>query len=106
MRVGNNKTTFLLASSEPVLLAAIEPVLLAAGVRVEVVLTAQAALSAMSAASRPDLVLLDVELPGMPMGQLLAALRAETAAGALSDCSDFGHCDAGVDRPAGRRRHR
>ena len=84
MRVGNNKTTFLLASSEPVLLAAIEPVLLAAGVRVEVVLTAQAALSAMSAASRPDLVLLDVALPGMPVGQLLAALRAETSGRPLS----------------------
>jgi diguanylate cyclase (GGDEF)-like protein len=78
MRVGNNQSTFLLASSEPALLAAIEPVLLEAGVRVEVVLTAQAALSAMSAADRPDLALLDAGLPGMPVGQLLAALRAET----------------------------
>jgi diguanylate cyclase (GGDEF)-like protein len=79
MRVGNNQSTFLLASSDPALLAAVETVLLAAGVRVEVVLTAQAALSAMSAADRPDLALLDVGLPGMPMGQLLAALRAESS---------------------------
>ena len=73
MRVGNH-LTFLLASSEPALLTASEPVLLAAGVRVEVVLTAQAALEAMTSATPPALALLDANLAGMPMGQLLAAV--------------------------------
>ena len=73
-----NQPSFLLASPEPALLAAVEPVLLAGGARVEVVLSAEAALKAMNAANPPDLALLDVTLPGMPMGQLLAALQAET----------------------------
>ena len=74
---GNSHSTFLLASSEPALLAAVEPVLRAGGARVEVVLSAEAVLTAMKAAHAPELVLMDVNLPGMPMGQLLAALRAE-----------------------------
>lgn len=75
---GNHHSTILLASPEPALLAAVEPVLQAAGTRVEVVLTAEAALNAMKAAHAPELALLDVGLAGMPMGQLLAALRMET----------------------------
>jgi two-component system cell cycle response regulator len=74
----NNQLRFLLASPEPALLAALEPVLLATGVRVEVVLTAEAALAAARSDKLPDLALLDAALPDMPMGQLLAALRAET----------------------------
>jgi diguanylate cyclase (GGDEF)-like protein len=74
----NHHPTFLLASPEPALLAAVEPVLLAAGARVEVVLSAEAVLASMKAANPPCLALLDATLPGMPMGQLLAALRAET----------------------------
>jgi diguanylate cyclase (GGDEF)-like protein len=69
---------FLLASHEPALLSATEPILLALGVRVEVVLSAQAALAAMTSHNAPDLALVDANLPDMPMGQLLAALRAET----------------------------
>jgi len=71
--------TFLLASPEPVLLLAIQPLLSAAGERVEVVLTAEAALAAMTAPHRPRLALLDECLPGMPIGQLLAASRAQAA---------------------------
>lgn len=71
-----NPLVFLLASPEPALLAAIEPVLLESGPRVEVVLSAEAALAAMTAPNPPTLALLDVNLPGMPMGQLLATARA------------------------------
>ena len=69
--------TFLLASGDPFLLHAIEPALLAAGARVPVVLSADAALAAMTAPDPPSLALLDVSLPGMATGQLLAAARAE-----------------------------
>ncbi len=74
--------TFLLASPEPALLAAIEPILSAAGERVEVVLSAQAALASMTAPLPPGLALLDESLHGMPIGQLIAAARAQSA-GAL-----------------------
>jgi diguanylate cyclase (GGDEF)-like protein len=70
---------YLLASPDPALLARLEPVLLAAGARVEIVLSAEAALAELTAAQSPGLALLDVSLPGMPMGQLLAAVRAEAA---------------------------
>jgi diguanylate cyclase (GGDEF)-like protein len=73
----SSHSTFLLASPEPALLASVEPALLAAGARVEVVLSAQAALNSMKAVNPPALALLDATLPGMPMGQLLAAMRAE-----------------------------
>ncbi len=76
--LGNNPLTFLLASPEPELLSAVEPVLLALGIRVEVVLSAQAAFAAMTSPRSTDLALLDARLPGMPMGQLLAAVRAES----------------------------
>jgi diguanylate cyclase (GGDEF)-like protein len=69
---------FLLASSDTDLLAAIEPTLLAAGARVDIVLSAQAALASVSGPRPPNLILLDAQLPGMPMGQLLAAIRAES----------------------------
>jgi diguanylate cyclase (GGDEF)-like protein len=72
--------TFLLASPEPALLAAIEPLLLDAGARVEVVLSAQAALASMIAPHPPSLALLDESLPGMPIAQLLAAARAHAEA--------------------------
>ena len=75
--------TFLLASPDTDLLAAIEPTLLAAGTRVEIVLSAQAALASISGPRSPSLVLLDAQLPGMPMGQLLAAVRAEAESARL-----------------------
>ena len=70
-------TTFLLASAEPALLARVEPVFLTAGIRVNVVLAAEAALAAMTGPHPPDLALLDAALPGMEMGRLLAAARAD-----------------------------
>jgi diguanylate cyclase (GGDEF)-like protein len=76
--LANSPLTFLLASPEPALLAAVEPVLLAAGARVEVVLTAHASLASMATPNPPGLALLDANLPGMAMGQLLAVMRSET----------------------------
>jgi two-component system, cell cycle response regulator len=72
-----NSPTFLLASSEPALLTAIEPVLAARGGRVQVVLSAQSALEAMSAHHPPTLAVLDQALPGMALGQLLASVLAD-----------------------------
>ncbi len=69
---------FVLASADPALLGAIEPMLLAAGARVEIVLSAQAALTAITGPSSPGLALIDSSLPGMPTGQLVAAARAQT----------------------------
>lgn len=68
---------FLLASPDPAVLAAVEPVLLHSGARVEVVLTAQAALAAVNGVDPPQLALVDETLPGMPAGQLVAALRIQ-----------------------------
>jgi diguanylate cyclase (GGDEF)-like protein len=65
----------LLASHDPEFLAAVEPALESAGVRLKVVLSAEAAREAMLAAQPPDLVLLDTELPGIDTGQLLAGVR-------------------------------
>ncbi|MGB7546343.1 MAG: GGDEF domain-containing response regulator [Terracidiphilus sp.] len=72
----SNPLAILLASHDPILLAAMEPVLAASGARVEIVLSAEAALTAMNAPRPPGLALLDVDLPGMATGQLLAAARA------------------------------
>jgi diguanylate cyclase (GGDEF)-like protein len=78
--LANNSPTFLLASNEPALLSTIEPLLLAAGARVEIVLSAEAALASMTAANPPNLALLDANLPGLDpsldMSQLLTAVRA------------------------------
>lgn len=68
--------TFLLASPEPGLLSLIEPALSASGPRVEVVLSAESALAAISAPTPPALALLDVNLPEMETGELLARARA------------------------------
>jgi diguanylate cyclase (GGDEF)-like protein len=74
----NSKSMFLLASAEPALLAAMEPVLAAGGARVKVFLSAETALPALTAAEAPTLALIDADLPGMVMGELLATVRAET----------------------------
>lgn len=66
---------FLLASHDPALLTAMEPVLLAACKCVQVVLSAQDALSACDTPTPPGLLLLDDRLPGMETGLLLASLR-------------------------------
>jgi diguanylate cyclase (GGDEF)-like protein len=69
---------FVLASPDPALLAALEPVLAVDGARVEIFLSAEAALPALTADQTPTLALIDVSLPGMEMGQLLATARAES----------------------------
>ncbi len=75
--LAHSTPTFLLASAEPALLSAVEPVLAAGGASVEVVLSAEAALPALTGPHAPTLALIDVNLPGMEMGRLLAAARAE-----------------------------
>ncbi len=78
--LANTQPIFLLASHEPALLTAMEPVLNASGAHVEIVLSAEAALAAMTAPQPPSLALLDVDLPGMAPGlngsELLATVRA------------------------------
>jgi diguanylate cyclase (GGDEF)-like protein len=69
--------TYLLASPDPDLLRDLEPELAACGARIAVALSVEAALAALTAAHPPALALLDVRLPGMEIGQLLAAVRAE-----------------------------
>lgn len=73
----SHQPNFLLASHDPALLSVIEPMLAAAGARVEIVLSADAALAAMIAPKARDLLLLDETLPGMDTGRLLAAVHAE-----------------------------
>jgi diguanylate cyclase (GGDEF)-like protein len=46
--------------------------------RVEVVLSAQAALSVITSAHPPSLMLIDIDLPGMPIPQLVAAARGQS----------------------------
>jgi len=76
---GHSVPTYLLASAEPALLASIEPVLAAGGARVEVHLSAEATLAALTSVHPPELAVLDANLPGMEMDGLLAAARAEAA---------------------------
>ena len=83
--------TFLLASPDPSLLAAFEPVLAASGARVEIVLSAEAALAAFAADRPITLALLDANLlsreqggdRSMDMGQLLAAACSDPNRGRL-----------------------
>ncbi len=72
----HDSPTLLLASPDPVLLGAVEPLLRSAGVRLEVVLSAEAALAFLAGGNQPALLLLDAKQSGMPIGQLLAAARA------------------------------
>ena len=74
------KSTLLLASPDPAILSALEPPLAASCANVQVVLSAEAALAALTALQPPSLALLDVNLPGMEIGRLLAAVRAEQEA--------------------------
>ncbi len=67
--------TILLASHDPSLLASIEPVLTAADAQVKVVLSGEAAQSALTGPQPPDLVLLDAQLPGVHLGQMITTAR-------------------------------
>jgi diguanylate cyclase (GGDEF)-like protein len=73
--LANSPPTFLLASPEPALLAMFEPALAADGARVEIFLSAEPALAALTAAHAPTLALIDANLPGMEIGQLLTEVR-------------------------------
>ena len=67
---------FLLASPDSLLLQVVEPVLRGFGAPVKVVLDAAAALDVLSEICAPTLAVLDIALPGMEMGQMLARIRA------------------------------
>ena len=73
--------TVLLASPDPALLAAVESAVHQAGARVEVVLSAKAALDAMAAPTPPDLVLLDVNFCGLPPQNSITHWAAKVRAG-------------------------
>ena len=81
------QSTFLLASHDPVLLSAVEPVLLATGAEVEVVLSLEAALDAISGIEPPTLVLLDAGLPAldprMSIERVLAGARGDERLAAI-----------------------
>lgn len=68
--------TCLLASPEPALLALVEPILLACGTRVEVALSAQMALDVIEAGTPLAMALIDANLRGMDIGDLLIRARA------------------------------
>jgi len=72
----NCPSAFLLASPDPSVLSIVEPVLLSYGVPVKIVLDAQAALSELTAECSPAFAVLDMALPGMEIGQLLAHARS------------------------------
>jgi diguanylate cyclase (GGDEF)-like protein len=71
------KTTYLLASNEPALLADVEQVLAASGIQILIVLSANAALEAMTCTDGPAAAWLDGRLTGLDLGRFLAAVRAE-----------------------------
>jgi diguanylate cyclase (GGDEF)-like protein len=75
--LANSTPVYLLASPDRALLADLEPVLAADGARVEIFLSAEGALLALTAAHAPTLALIDVNLPGMEIGQLLAMARTK-----------------------------
>jgi diguanylate cyclase (GGDEF)-like protein len=82
--LASNQPTFLLASHEPALLSALEPVLNAAGARVEVVLSAEAALAAMTGPQPLGMALIDANLPGTEPDTTLFQLLANAHASAGS----------------------
>jgi diguanylate cyclase (GGDEF)-like protein len=73
------RSTLLLGSNSPVLIAGLEPVLLSCGARVIVETTSERALQVMNGPEPPALVLLDLDLHGMEIGQLPASARIEKA---------------------------
>ena len=65
--------TFLLGSGSARLSSVVRPALLDGGSRVEIARSAKAVLAALAGPAVPGLLLLDANLPGMPINQLLAA---------------------------------
>lgn len=74
-----HQSLFLLASSDPAVLHTVEPVLQASGALVHIAMNATSALSILSGDTPPTLVVLDTGLPGMELGQVLAAARAQSS---------------------------
>lgn len=76
--------TYLLASADPELLSRVELALLCAGAQVNLALSAEAVLAASCGSNPPHGILLDDRLTGMPMDQLLTALRSGKGGSGLS----------------------
>jgi len=72
----HDSPAILLASHDSALLGAVEPLLRAAAARVEVALSAEAAVAFLVGGNVPTLFVLDARLPEMPTSQLLAAVRS------------------------------
>jgi two-component system, cell cycle response regulator len=66
----------LLASREPSLLYAMEPILARMGAHVDVAFSTHTALAILTAPTAPRLALLDAQLPGIPIPELLARARS------------------------------
>ena len=77
----NSLRACLLASHDSALLSAFEPLLRNRCAEMQIALSAEAALAAMTDVPAPDLALLDVNLPGMATSQLLAPARADGGIG-------------------------
>src|SRR5215469_14559757 len=75
----NPQPVYLVISADPIWIAAIEPALRDSGARILNAPTPETALAALTAPLRPSLALLDACLPGIDMGRLLAAIRADAA---------------------------
>jgi two-component system, cell cycle response regulator len=80
-RMNKANLTCLLASPDPALLPLIEPILLDSGRRVEVALSAQTALDLIEASAPLALALIDANLQGMDIGDLLNRARASCTNG-------------------------
>ena len=95
--LANNPPTFLLASPEPALLSAVEPVLMADGAQVEIFLSAEAALAALTAAHAPSWRCSTPNCRGWRWGSCWRR-RAADASGRRFPIVLFADtCDAGVD---------
>lgn len=73
-----HQSIFLLASPDPTVLRTVEPILRASGALVHVAMNATSVLSLLAGDTPLALAILDAGLPGMELGQLLAAARAQS----------------------------
>ena len=77
--LAESRPAVLIASHDPALLAAVEPLLAASGLNVRIALSGEQAHAALLSGPLPDLTLLDAELPGAPLNQLIATAREASA---------------------------
>ena len=75
----HDPVTFLLASADPVLVAALEPIFLARAASVRFTQSAEDVIEFLVAPQFPNVLLVDANLPAMSAGQLLAAVRSQSA---------------------------